>query len=145
MNISLKILFKHLVVAILTAYFFNWLNQNFFNFKNSSQNGLKDLTENSKNIMILIVGPFFETLIFQLPLLYFKKTKAHWSFFIFMSLLFASTHLYNPIYFIFALFLGLNFNLFFLKTKRGENINEAFFLTFLLHFLFNLYGLLFIK
>ena len=145
MNISLRVLIKHLVIAILTAYFFNWLNKSFFNFKNSPQNDLKALTESTKNIIILIVGPFFETLIYQLPLLYFRKTKTHWAILIFMCLLFALTHLYNPIYFIFAFFLGLNFNLFFVKIKKGENINEAFFLTFLLHFIFNLYGLLFIK
>ena len=144
MHSSLKILIKHLLIAILTAYFFNWLNTNFFEFKNSSQNALKDLSQGSKIIVILILGPLIETLIFQLPLLYFRKTKAHFLFLIVMCFLFASTHLYNPIYFVFAFFLGLNFNLFFVKIKKGEYINEAFILTFLLHLFFNLYGLLFV-
>ena len=103
MHSSLIILIKHLLIAIFTAYLFNWLNRNYFEFQNPSKNGLKDVSEISKIGMILILGPLIETLIFQLPLLYFRKTKAHFLFLIVMCLLFASTHFYNPIYFVFAL------------------------------------------
>lgn len=143
MNSFLKLLFKHLIFAVLTAYFFNWLNQHFFNFKNSTQNGLIGIPILAKNFIILVFAPIIETILFQLPLSNIKNFSYNW-FFLIMCLLFASVHYYNPIYFVFSIFLGLNFNVYFMRINKESNVINAFLYTLLLHILFNLYGFLFV-
>ncbi|SHM74305.1 hypothetical protein [Flavobacterium saccharophilum] len=54
-----------LFLALLNGYFFNWINDIFFNYNNNSENGLKDFSIIEKFIIIIIVGPIIETLIFQ--------------------------------------------------------------------------------
>ena len=133
----------HLAIAIFTAYFFNWLNCNYFNYPNKTENGLKDIPENIQKIIIVLIGPIIETFLFQfLPLYFYKSFRKHFLLLIISCTLFSITHIYNPIYFVFSVFLSINFSLFFIKIRKSTN--KSFVLTVLLHSLFNLYGMLFV-
>lgn len=131
--------FIHLVIAIILGYFFSWLNNTYFHYKNPTQNGLIGLPEVLKGIIIIVVAPLIETLLFQLPLFFYKSFKKHYWIFFMSCLAFALTHLYSPGYFVFAFFICINFNIFYIKINQKKNTFWAVGLTFLLHSCYNLY------
>lgn len=134
-----------LFLAILNGYFFNWINDTFFNYNNNFENGLKDFSIIEKFIIIIIVGPIIETLIFQyLPNEALEKLKViNKKILIIMpSILFAACHYYKPIYIVMTFFSGILLNTFYIKCKTQTNL--YFVLTVLLHSMYNLYGYLFV-
>jgi len=87
-------------------------------------------------IMAVLLAPLIETAIFQfiaVEILYEKLNK--YVIVLISALLFASTHLYNFVYFIFAFVLGLLFvYIYFI----GREKNRGFLLVFSIHFIYNL-------
>lgn len=135
-----------LFLTILNGYFFNWLNNNFFDFTNTTENGLKDFSNNEKFVLIVLIGPLVETAIFQyLPIKILEKLgiKNNLIKIIASSFLFALLHFYNPIYIVMTFISGLLLNKFYLESRTKSNF--YFFLTALLHSMYNLYGCLFVK
>jgi hypothetical protein len=57
--------FSYLIVAILNGYLFNWINDTYFNYSNESENGLKNFSGLGKFVIVVILAPILETLIFQ--------------------------------------------------------------------------------
>lgn len=135
-----------LFLTILNGYFFNWLNNNFFDFTNTTENGLKDFSNNEKFVLIVIIGPLVETALFQyLPIKILEKigVKNNWIKIIASSILFALLHFYNPIYIAMTFISGFLLNKFYLESRTKSNF--YFVLTALLHSMYNLYGYFFAK
>lgn len=87
-------------------------------------------------IIAVLLAPLIETAIFQfivVEILYEKLNKYIIAFI--SAILFASSHLYNFIYFVFAFILGLLFAYLYFV---GREKNKGFLLVFLIHFIYNL-------
>ncbi|MDR7209341.1 CPBP family intramembrane glutamic endopeptidase [Flavobacterium piscis] len=143
--LSLLFIF-YLFLTVLNGYFFNWVNNTFFNFTNETENGLRDFSYNEKFMLIVIIAPLVETVIFQyLPIRILEKLRLenNWVKIILTSLLFSLFHFYNPIYVAMTFVSGMLLNKFYLESRAKSKF--YFVLTALLHSMYNLYGYLFVK
>lgn len=134
-----------LFLCILNGYFFNYLNDLFFNFENNDENGLKKLSNTLKYVIVVLISPIVETFFFQmLPNLilstFFKNKKI---LVLIPSLIFSIVHVYNPIYMIMAFFGGVFLNFYYIESKN--HTKYFFILTVLIHSLYNCYGIIFVK
>jgi hypothetical protein len=137
--------FSYLIVAILNGYFFNWINNTYFNYSNESENGLNGFSDIGKFIVIIVLAPVLETLIFQyLPNEVLEKLKIRSYFLkiIIPSFLFSLTHFYHPLYIVMTFIAGILLNKYYIDTKNETRL--FFILTVLLHSVYNLYGYLFV-
>jgi hypothetical protein len=133
-----------LTLAILNGYFFDFINNKFFHFT-SDENGLSGFSTTSKFIIVVLITPLIETLIFQfIPIEFLKRTK--WSKPLFLilvpSLIFSMMHYYHFIYVIMTFVGGIILNYYYLEMQKISKY--PFLLTALLHSLYNLYGFLFV-
>ena len=86
-------------------------------------------------ILVVIVCPIIETVLFQFLVIEILNEKLKKEIICIISaLIFASTHMYNFIYFSFAIIIGLNFAyLYYL----GRPSNKGFFIVFVTHLIYN--------
>ncbi|TAG30379.1 MAG: CPBP family intramembrane metalloprotease [Sphingobacteriia bacterium] len=134
-----------LIAAITNGYVFNYLNVKYFHYS-SNENGLSEYSKNWKIIMIIIVVPIVETLVFNIiPNKVLKKFGVESTFILVIipSIFFSIFHFYHPIYGMMALFGGIIMNYYFLHSHN--NLKTAFLLAALLHSSYNLYGYLFVN
>jgi len=107
---------------------------------------MKGMSQNFKVLVILVISPIVETLLFQwLPIsavAYFKVTNRNWLKMIVSSLLFASIHYYSVLYLVMAFIGGLIMSFLYIYTEQKHKI-PVIYVAFL-HFLYNLYGMLFV-
>jgi membrane protease YdiL (CAAX protease family) len=132
-----------LFLAIVNGYIFQFLNNDIFHLKNKTPD---DFSQIERIIIIIIIAPILETLIFQhiLYLILKKiKIKNDTVCIIIMSLIFSQVHWYNWLYVIMAFFGGLILNSFY-ATINKRTPKYSYILTVLFHALFNLYGFLFV-
>lgn len=137
--------FSYLIVAILNGYFFNWINDTYFNYSNESENGLKDFSGLGKFGIVVILAPILETLIFQFTpneILEKLKVRSYFLKITIPSLLFSFAHFYHPIYIVMTFIAGILLNKYYIDTKNETRL--FFILTVLLHSAYNLYGYLFV-
>lgn len=113
-----------------------------FKFESVSNAVTRDQSILKIFIYALILGPFFETLLFQfIPVkllstyVFFKKKKI-WIVLI-SALLFALTHLYSSYYFIYTFLMGINLVLFFF-IMEFKNKGSGLWHATLLHAIINL-------
>lgn len=133
-----------LALTILNGYFFDFINNKFFQFT-SDENGLSGFSITSKFIIIVLITPLIETLVFQfIPIEFLKRKK--WCkppfLIIVPSLIFSMAHYYHFIYVIMAFVGGIILNYYYIETQKISKY--PFLLTSLLHSLYNLYGFLFV-
>ncbi|SMO35785.1 hypothetical protein SAMN06265171_101257 [Chryseobacterium rhizoplanae] len=129
--------------ALLNGYFFNYINNAYFQIES---NNTENFSQIEKIIIILMIAPILETLIFQHILyLVLKKIKIQNDILciVIMSIIFSSMHYYNWLYMVMTFFGGLILNNLYLYYYKHNN-KYCFILTVLFHALFNLYGYLFI-
>jgi membrane protease YdiL (CAAX protease family) len=132
-------------LAILNGFFLNYINNNFFNYKNDTENSLIEFSKIYQIIIIILISPVIETYIFQhLPSTIFYKLKVRnpYLLIILPSIFFSLMHFYNPVYLLMAFFGGIILNTYYYGEKK---LNKNYFiLTVLLHSFYNLYGFLFV-
>lgn len=134
-----------LSAAIFNGYFFNFINQKSYQYS-SNENGLSEFTKNEKFIIIIIIAPIVETILFSLiPNLTLTKIKIRNNFILVIvpSILFSICHLYNLVYALMALFAGVIINWYYIFSKNSGK--SAFWLVVLLHTFYNLYGYVFVN
>ncbi|MCV9932284.1 CPBP family intramembrane metalloprotease [Flavobacterium sp. LS1R47] len=137
--------FSYLIVAILNGYLFNWINDTYFNYSNESENGLKNFSGLGKFVIVVILAPILETLIFQFTpneILEKLKVRSYFLKITIPSLLFSLAHFYHPIYIVMSFIAGIILNKYYIDTKNETRL--FFILTVLLHSAYNLYGYLFV-
>jgi len=137
--------FLFLIVMIITGYLFNYLNHRFFHYS-SKDSDFSELIKKNFFFLIAIAGPVIETIIFiWIPISILKNFKVNnlWLLVLIPSILFASSHIYHPIYFIMAFIHGILMNIYF-QCNAKRSVYEALGLVTLLHGTYNLYGFLFV-
>lgn len=137
--------FSYLIVAILNGYFFNWINDTYFNYSNETENGLKTFSGLGRFGIVVILAPILETLIFQFTpneILEKLKVRSYFLKITIPSLLFSLVHFYHPIYIVMTFIAGILLNKYYIDTKNETRL--FFILTVLLHSTYNLYGYLFV-
>jgi uncharacterized protein len=133
-----KIFLLVLTVKILNGLFFSILNDYYFKL-NTDFDRLEK--RDDYLIWLLIIGPIIETLIFQLSLnklLVKLKIENNYLLLFVPSVLFGLAHHYHWLYVVCTMIGGLMLNWFYLYAK--EHGRYAFWLTALLHSLYNLIG-----
>ena len=143
MNITGRFIL-YLVLAILNGYIFNIFNDHFV------KTGI-DTFEKYSIIETIYLGVFvapivetffFQFLLFKLLSKYFKVQNQTICILL-MSFVFSQFHWYHWLYVIMTFFSGLILNTFYIKL-HGKN-KYVFWITALLHALYNLYGILFVQ
>jgi uncharacterized protein len=140
----IKLTFCCLCIAILNGYFFSYLNEQYFHFS-SNGNDLNELSYSGKLLIILIVAPLIETLFFQFfpsQVLYKLKVTKQFYLVLIPSILFSLAHCYFWLYMVMAFIGGIILNYYYIEMKKFSKY--SFSLTVFLHFLYNLYGFLFV-
>jgi len=130
-----------LVLAILNAYFFNWINDNFFHLETHA---FDKIQRGELLLLTVIIGPVAETLLLQyLPNRILIKLKLENPFLLIVipSVIFSLGHLYFWLYAVMAFFSGLILNYFFVWLKSRSQ--HYLYITMLFHAVYNLYGFLF--
>lgn len=146
MNIKiLKLLSISFVLSILNGYIFLLLNNYFFHLKNKK---LQSLSSGDLHFLTLLLAPVIETIIYQyflyLILNNILKLKNEILIIIIMAAAFGLSHTYHWLYMCTTFIGGLILNNFYIQIIKMKNMRYAVLLTMLLHFLYNLYGNLFI-
>ncbi|HFK5587198.1 TPA: CPBP family glutamic-type intramembrane protease [Elizabethkingia anophelis] len=133
-----------LALSILNFHVFNYLNDTFFHLETNYHDGL------SRRLLFytaVFIAPLIETLIFQtgiyLILEQLFKIKNNVVCIVIMSAAFAAQHYYNWLYIVATFFGGLILNTFYIIFNK-KIPGYSYYLTALLHALYNLYGILFI-
>jgi len=129
------LLFLGLIVTFNYAY--TYFIDFFFNVPDIVENGLENMSFPFKLILLILIAPLFETLVFQFAIIEIvKKISKNSIIAILMSaLVFASTHFYDFYYVVSALIVGLLLAIFYLTYK---NRTFAFFSVFFVHSINNL-------
>ncbi|MCC6289168.1 MAG: CPBP family intramembrane metalloprotease [Chitinophagaceae bacterium] len=133
-----------LIASIFNGYLFNWLNNNFFHY--SINKSIDHFGKPEKSILALLISPIIETLLFQyIPNLILLKMKISNKYLLIIipSIFFGLSHTYHFLYAIMAFCGGMILNYYYLEMKRKTRY--YYWATALIHSLYNLYGLLFIK
>lgn len=138
------LLFAFLLIAILNGHFFNWLDKILgHDFKGYD---FPKMTPLMKAILIIIVAPIIETILFQyLPIILTRKfiIQKKWVVITLSALLFSIFHIYNITYFFMALIGGLLMGTFY-HIAEYKKLSPILF-TFLLHASYNMYGYIFVN
>lgn len=139
-EISISTLFAILYgLAILNGYFFNWINDAFFQYKFEYE----DISRSStfKFALIVVIAPFLETYLFQeLPNIFLNKLRVKNRIILILlpSLIFGFSHFYFWVYAVMAFFGGILINALYIYSK--ERSKYYFFIVSGFHSLYNLYG-----
>ena len=139
-----RLTFLCLLIAIVNGYFFSSLNERYFHFS-SNGNDMNELSSEGKLFVILIFAPLIETLFFQfLPsqILHELKITKQLYLVLIPSVLFSLVHFYFWLYMVMAFIGGIILNYYYIEMKKISKF--SFLLTLLLHFLYNLYGFVFV-
>lgn len=141
----LQLLFIYFILSVINGYIFFFLNSHFFHLKNNKVQGLSQI---ELNFLALIIAPIFETLFFQFLLYTIFKTvlkiKNEVIIIILMSLVFSSAHHYHWLYMCTTFVGGILLNIFYTSVLKIKDEKYAILFTMLFHFLYNLYGFLFV-
>ena len=131
-----KLILFAVVFNLTMSFFFSFIAHFFFNedilndFKNDFGSKLKD-----KIIWIIIIIPFFETLLYQYAIIEILNKKFNPLISCIISaLLFGLSHTYNIFYFLFALISGFLFATIYYV---GSITRRGIFYTFLTHSIYN--------
>ncbi|MBT1705313.1 CPBP family glutamic-type intramembrane protease [Chryseosolibacter indicus] len=133
-----------LVLAVLTGYLFNWINDTFFHYS-SGNNDLDSFSEPIKFLLIVVIAPLVETLFFQhLPYQVLTKLKIRNKLLLILtlSLIFGLFHLYFWLYAIMAFCGGILMNTLYIFSRHYSKY--YFLIVVAYHSLYNLYGYLFV-
>jgi membrane protease YdiL (CAAX protease family) len=124
--VSFNIFISFLFSIISKLIFGNSFTSNIHKFEN--------LTE--EFILVVIVSPIIETIIFQFIIIEIFYEKCNKYLICGLSaILFASSHLYNILYFVFAFIMGLAFAYLYILGKKKEKGIKYVFLS---HLIYNL-------
>lgn len=140
----LKFLYCFLL-AVANGYFFNYLNEKYFHYS-SAGNGLTEFSKTAQVLLIVLIAPVVESVLFYLlPHLFLRKIKFTSPILLLLlpALLFSMFHLYHPVYWLMALVGGIIMNWYYLHSSK--NPKTSFALLVLLHSAYNVYGLLFVQ
>lgn len=118
----LTFIFIAIIFGVLLNFVLSYAITELLSIDLGNQNDTIDFPENMKLIFEVVIAPFFETAFFQyffivlIPTLLFKLnliskiTKKHYTVFILLSaFLFALTHIFSLLYFLFAFLMGVYF------------------------------------
>lgn len=143
MKTNLIILVYHLIIAVLNGYLFLFINNSFIHFNNHKINSLSSI---ERYFLVLFIAPIIETVVFQFLLYKLIKNKIHnvWIAILLMSFVFSQAHWYHWIYVLMTFFGGIIINHFYVTVYKKEGDWTSFWLTVMLHFCYNFYGLIFI-
>ncbi len=132
-----------LAIAITNGYFFDFLNDKFFHLSNTG-NDINKMSRNEQFLIAVIIAPLIETLVAQFMLVETLRQKItnQKLLILLSSLFFAFMHYYSWLYIVVTFFGGLILNYYYLEIQKISKY--SFFLTALLHSLYNLYGFLFV-
>lgn len=118
---------------------------NDFFVRNSSTGGIEDFNSfQEKVILVLVVAPVFETIIFNVLLneLFYKFFARMIPCIVLSSILFGLIHYYSFTYIFFTFLAGIIFNGLYFSVRKDKGFKIAALVVFLLHFNHNLIGLL---
>lgn len=134
----------YLGLAILNGYIFNFFNNYFINAEIDSFEKYSLLETVFLGVFVApIVETFFlQFLLFKLLSEYFK-IKNNIICILTMSFIFSQIHWYHWLYVIMTFFSGLILNKFYVTFHSSHK--NIFWITALLHSLYNLYGILFVQ
>jgi len=133
-----------LILAILNAYFFLWLEREFFECQ-PIDHGLNEFPDSVKVLLLIVVAPIVETYLFlELPRTALLKVRITNKFvqLIFSSLTFSVAHFYCWIYVFMTFTGGVIMNI--VYNNAMENKCSPFWTVSVFHALYNLYGFLFV-
>lgn len=133
-----------LALSITNGYLFNYINDKFYQYS-SNGNGLNDFSKTAKFLIVVLFAPIIETFISQFcPIELMKNFKItnRAILIIIPSFLFSLMHQYHPIYMGMTFFSGLILCYYYLEIQKTTKY--SYFLTALLHSLYNLYGFIFV-
>lgn len=135
--IAFSILFSIFLSFILTYLF------SFFNEKPIHSEIVNNYSTLKSFIFRVLIGPFFETLIFQALIIefltYHLKIKTLIIPVLISGIIFGSLHYFNNLnatYMLYSILLGFMFALIYLIAKKRKDISP-FFITFICHFFIN--------
>ena len=134
--------FFSFLLAVLNGYIF-WL---FAINCVSYESPLNEMSRKEAGFVILFIAPFIETFLFQFLIYYllFSILKIRNKFIniIIMSLIFSLMHQYNWLYMVMVFLGGIVLNNLYIYYK--DKTRYSFLITVFFHFLYNLYGFLFV-
>lgn len=139
-----KRFFLFLFFSICNGYFFNYLNNSFFQLHNDLFEGLSSF---ELAFLSVLVAPIIETILFQFLL--YKMLKTSLSIrndaicIIIMSIIFSQLHWYHWLYVLMTFTGGMILNIYYVSSLKQSRYSLI--LTILLHSTYNLYGVLFVK
>lgn len=139
---NLYILFICLTLCVANSSFFAFLNNLYFHLNLGAE--FPGMSSTDMAFLAILLAPLLETFLIQLlPYIFFKKIcklKNDLVAVFMMSVLFAFLHWYNWLYIIAAFFGGLILNSFYVYIYKKDDFLIAFWLTVLLHTLYNIYA-----
>jgi uncharacterized protein len=140
-----QLFFLTILVKIINAYVFTYINNNFFKLENRI---FEVLSAQEMFFIAVVLSPIIETLIFQLflyRLLIKTRINNQSMIIILMSISFSLFHWYHWLYVLAVFVGGLFLNYFYIHVLKHKNELIAVLLTILLHSAYNLYGFLFVE
>lgn len=130
-----SLIFLVTLINLLICFIASFLS-NYFTGKSLNEGVNGFLNTQEEFVLVVIIAPLFETLIFQYLIIDFFSKKMQLKFACFISALtFALQHTYNLFYFVFALFMGIILAFLYVI---GHKKNKGFVLVLITHFLYNL-------
>ncbi|MEO8255655.1 MAG: CPBP family intramembrane glutamic endopeptidase [Flavobacterium sp.] len=123
-----------ILLNFLNNYIFSIVSKHFSISLNKGFNDNYSITE--KIVLFIIIGPVIETLLFQYVVIEIckdQKMALKYSCLV-SAFIFASIHLYNVFYFLYAFVTGLMFACLYLA---GKNQKNAILLPLVTHFIYN--------
>lgn len=133
------------VASVSNGYFFNYINDKYFHYYHSNENGFEGFSIAIKFLIIVIIAPIIETAIFNLlpnRVLYRLGITNKFLLVVIPSIIFSLFHLYHLIYGLMALMGGIIMNWYFISFDK--KLKLSFWSVTLLHSSYNLYGFVFI-
>lgn len=131
-----------LAFCIANGHFFAFLNETYFHLKLEAE--FPGVSSTHIAILAILFAPLMETILIQaVPYLFLKKVcKLNHDIIavLTMSVLFALIHHYNWLYVVATFFGGLILNSFYIFIYKNNDFLVAFWLTVLLHTLYNVYA-----
>ncbi len=134
-----------LVASILNGYFFNYLNEKYFQYSFYTD-GVEGLSKRAQFFLIVLFLPLIETaLLNKIPNAALKRLKITNEFVLIIvpSVFFSIWHYYNPIYVLMAFIEGIILNWCYVYAQK--NTRYTFIIVSLIHAIYNLYGFLLIN
>lgn len=140
-----KLVLGMCIIKVSVSFGLQWISQSYFQNEDFINTSLEGLSKSEIFLIVVVLGPFFETLLFQFFLIEFiiflfrsiKIRGGRVSSVLVSSFLFAATHPYSFIYLVSALISGLMYGFFYLISKEKKGLN-GFATVFAVHSFYNL-------